>query len=99
LIACIHRATHKKLIHFRGVKLETAKLDVRWNSVSTATSRRETAINGWSRSFVKVAPPTVYAGVGNALRQAFAMDGEQRSLGTFDDLLDRLNCESSSVKS
>jgi hypothetical protein len=70
--------------------------------VSTATSRRETASNGWPRSFVKVAPPTVYAGVGNALRQAFAMDGEQRSVRTFDDLLmklDRPNGDSDSLKS
>jgi hypothetical protein len=29
---------------------------------------------------VKVAPPTVHAGVGNALRQAFHLDGELRSL-------------------
>lgn len=40
--------------------------------------------------FVKVAPPTVHAGVGNALRQAFQLDGEMRSLSAFDDLLSRL---------
>jgi hypothetical protein len=70
--------------------------------VSTATPRRETAPSGWPRRFVKVAPPTVYAGVGNALRQAFAMDGEQRSLRTFDDLLaklDRLNGNSKILRS
>jgi hypothetical protein len=44
-----------------------------------------------SRRFVKVAPPTVHAGVGNALRQAFAMDGEIRSLRVFEDLLARLD--------
>ncbi|HEY0043299.1 MAG TPA: hypothetical protein VGB62_02010 [Allosphingosinicella sp.] len=44
-----------------------------------------------SRRFVKVAPPTVHAGVGNALRQAFAMDGEIRSLNGFEDLLARLD--------
>lgn len=44
-----------------------------------------------SRRFVKVAPPTVHAGVGNALREAFAMDGEVRSLRTFEDLLARLD--------
>jgi hypothetical protein len=41
---------------------------------------------------VKVAPPTVYAGVGNALRHAFAVDGELRSLRAFEDLLGRLDC-------
>jgi hypothetical protein len=44
-----------------------------------------------ARRFVKVAPPTVHAGVGNALRQAFAMDGELRSLTEFEDLLGRLD--------
>lgn len=43
------------------------------------------------RRFVKVAPPTVHAGVGNALREAFAMDGEMRELTPFEDLLARLN--------
>lgn len=43
------------------------------------------------KRFVKVAPPTVHAGVGNALRQAFQMDGEMRSLSSFDDLLRRLD--------
>lgn len=46
-----------------------------------------------ARRFVKVAPPTVHAGVGNALRQAFAMDGEVRSLKMFEDLLVRLDDE------
>ena len=40
---------------------------------------------------MKVAPPTVHAGVGNALRQAFAMDGEFRSLAIFEELLVRLD--------
>jgi len=44
-----------------------------------------------SRRFVKVAPPTVHAGVGDALRRAFRMDGEIRSLKRFEDLLDRLD--------
>jgi hypothetical protein len=50
-------------------------------------------IHASSRRFVKVAPPTVHAGVGNALRQAFAMDGEIRSLKGFEDLLARLDGE------
>ena len=44
-----------------------------------------------TRRFVKVAPPTVHAGVGNALRQAYAMDGEIRSLRLFEALLARLD--------
>jgi hypothetical protein len=43
------------------------------------------------RRYVKVAPPTVHAGVGDALRQAFRMDGEIRSLKGFEDLLARLD--------
>ena len=48
-------------------------------------------VNASSRRFVKVAPPTVHAGVGNALREAFAMDGEPRPLTGFEDLLARLD--------
>jgi hypothetical protein len=44
-----------------------------------------------SRRYVKVAPPTVHAGVGDALRKAFRMDGELRSLTPFEDLLARLD--------
>ena len=49
---------------------------------------KEAMTNG--RRFVKVAPPTVHAGVGNALRQAFQLDGELRSTKNFDDLISRL---------
>ena len=46
----------------------------------------------WStRRFVKVAPPSVHAGIGDALRHAFHMDGELRSLKSFEDLLARLD--------
>jgi hypothetical protein len=55
--------------------------------------RREAMLQASQRRFVKVAPPTVHAGVGNALRQAFAMDGELRSLKMFEDLLIRLDDE------
>jgi hypothetical protein len=44
-----------------------------------------------TRRFVKVAPPTAHAGVGDALRQAFRMDGEIRSLKPFEDLLGLLD--------
>ena len=43
-----------------------------------------------SSRFVKVIPPTVHAGVGNALRQAFAMDCEVRKVREFDALLAKL---------
>jgi hypothetical protein len=48
-------------------------------------------VHASARRFVKVAPPTVHAGVGNALREAFAMDGEVRSLRGFEELLMRLD--------
>jgi len=44
-----------------------------------------------SRRFVKVAPPSVHAGIGDALRQAFRLSAEFRSSERFDDLLERLN--------
>ncbi|WP_158702955.1 hypothetical protein [Allosphingosinicella vermicomposti] len=53
--------------------------------------RNEAMVNASSRRFVKVAPPTVHAGIGNALREAFAMDGELRSLQGFQDLLAKLD--------
>lgn len=56
-----------------------------WNS------RMTTLADNSSRRFVRVAPPTVHAGVGEALRQAFRLDGEMRSLEPFRDLLARLD--------
>jgi hypothetical protein len=53
--------------------------------------RLEAMVDASSRRFVKVAPPTVHAGVGNALREAFEMDGEIRSLEIFEELLVRLD--------
>ena len=44
-----------------------------------------------SRRFVKVAPPTVHAGIGDALRQAYALNRDQRSLKEFADLLSLLD--------
>jgi hypothetical protein len=44
-------------------------------------------VHASSRRFVKVAAPTVHTGVGNALRHAFAMDVERRSLTGFEELL------------
>jgi hypothetical protein len=58
--------------------------------VNTLNPRKEAMMNASQRRFVKVAPPTVHAGVGNALREAFAMDGEARSLDMFEDLLSKL---------
>lgn len=48
-------------------------------------------MNASERRFVKVAPPTLHAGVGNALREAFALDGECRSLKGFEGLLAKLD--------
>jgi hypothetical protein len=59
--------------------------------VNTLNPRREAMMHSSSRRFVKVAPPTVHAGVGNALREAFAMDGELRSLKMFEELLAKLD--------
>ena len=53
--------------------------------------RKEAMTHASSRRFVKVAPPTVHAGVGNALREAFVMDGEMRSLCMFEELLAKLD--------
>jgi hypothetical protein len=59
--------------------------------VDTLNSKNSVMANASTKRFVKVAPPTVHAGVGNALRQAYAMDGELRSLKMFEALLDRLD--------
>ena len=56
-----------------------------WNSTMKPMAGSST------RRFVKVAPPSVHAGLGDALRQAFRMDGERRSLVSFEELLARLD--------
>lgn len=43
------------------------------------------------RRFVRVAKPALHAGVGNALRQAYDLNGAARDLSRFEDLLDRLD--------
>jgi hypothetical protein len=62
-------------------------------TVNTINPRQEAMIQASSRRFVKVAAPTVHAGIGSALRQAYAADGEARSLKMFEDLLARLDGE------
>ncbi len=53
---------------------------------------RDLAITGDSlRRFERVVPPAEHAGVGAALRRAFHMNGETRSLKKFEDLLARLD--------
>jgi hypothetical protein len=42
------------------------------------------------RRFESVARPALHAGVGNALRQAYDMNGTARDLTPFEDLLTRL---------
>ena len=44
-----------------------------------------------SRRFVRVAKPALHAGLGNALRQAYDLNGAARDLSRFEDLLDRLD--------
>lgn len=53
--------------------------------------RREEMAHWSARRFVKVAAPTIHAGIGDALRHAYHLDGEQRSLRKFEDLLNRLS--------
>ena len=43
------------------------------------------------RRFEKAPRPAVHSGVGEALRQAFDLNGEARAFDKFEDLLDRLN--------
>ena len=43
------------------------------------------------RRFVKVAPPALHAGVGNALREAFAHDGDHRTPRSLEMLLAKLD--------
>jgi len=59
--------------------------------VTSINSRREAMLHASSRRLVKVAPPTFYAGVGNALREAFSADRNFRSVESFEDLLARLS--------
>ena len=43
------------------------------------------------RRFVSVKRPALHAGLGNALRQAYDLNGAARDLRRFEDLLARLN--------
>ena len=79
--------------HWGCATVETLHLQGRLPTVNTINPRSEAMVQASSRRFVKVAPPTVHAGVGNALREAYAMDGEARSLKMFEDLLARLDQE------
>lgn len=51
----------------------------------------EAGLDASKKRFVRVAPPTVHAGVGNALREAFAVECELRSLSEFEKLLAKLD--------
>lgn len=59
--------------------------------VEKMDANRMALAEGSARRFVKVAPPTIHAGIGNALRHAYSLDGESRSLKKFEDLLARLD--------
>jgi hypothetical protein len=71
--------------------LKPGEVPERSGHVNTINPKKEAMVHASTRRFVKVAPPTVHAGVGNALRQAYAMDGEIRSLKIFEDLLAKLD--------
>lgn len=43
------------------------------------------------RRFVRVARPALHAGLGNALRQAYDLNGASRNLAPFEDLVERLS--------
>ena len=64
---------------------------MRFNGVNGINSSREVMLDASYRRFVKVAPPTIHVGIGSALRQAFAPDGEHRSLERFEALLAKLD--------
>ena len=53
-------------------------------------SSKEAIADYASRRFVKVTPPNVHAGIGDALRHAYTMNRELRSLKPFEDLLAQL---------
>jgi hypothetical protein len=59
--------------------------------VEKLNASKEAMADFASRRFVKVAPPTVHAGIGDALRHAYSLDRELRSLKKFEDLLARLD--------
>jgi hypothetical protein len=61
--------------------------------VNTINPRNEAMVQLPQGRFVKVAPPTVHAGVGNALREAYAMDWRSPVAQDFEDLLARLDQE------
>jgi hypothetical protein len=86
-----HSYNRTKQFRWGGATVETPPFPARSGRVNTINPKREAMVQASSRRFVKVAPPTVHAGVGNALRQAYAMDGEVRSLKMFEDLLARLD--------
>jgi hypothetical protein len=58
--------------------------------VEPLNSKKEAKMPWAKRRFVRVAPPSRQAAIGDALRHAFPMDGEMRSLKPFEDLLARL---------
>ena len=70
--------------------MQPATLMCVYGNVEKLNADKEALASPSRKRFVKVAPPTVHAGVGNALREAFQMDGEMRSLKGFEDLLQRL---------
>lgn len=76
----VHKAQHLQLRAQTYVSATVEKLNAQdMAQIETST-----------RHYVKVPAPSVNAGVGDALRHAFHMNGEGASLKKFQDLLDRL---------
>ena len=88
---CLHHATKQSSSVLAAQHLQPRRPANVLTCVNMMNPRREAMVNASSRRFVKVAPPTVHTGVGNALREAFAMDGQVRSLQMFEDLLAKLD--------
>lgn len=58
--------------------------------VKTFNPRLEAMTGASSRRFVRIAAPTIHAGVGDALREAFAPERETRMPKMFEELLAKL---------
>lgn len=54
-------------------------------------TQHEAMMDASLRRFVKVAPPTIQSGIGNALREAFDLNGESKMPKLFEDLIARLD--------
>ncbi|MGE0178324.1 MAG: hypothetical protein AB7O91_00715 [Sphingomonas sp.] len=89
-IGCRIHVTTEDRIPFDPATFATETENLRCFAVAKMNGNGKTMILQSPRRFVKAAPPAVHAGVGDALRQAFDLNGEARSFAKFQDLLDQL---------